>query len=151
MIPQFKLSHEHKKRQQFSVYKPEEEKKKQMLRSQSETQKYYFFVNPIIIHLPIKKKIEYYNINRKTSKILIRSATQPRNDKHLFLIPTYLFSSKKIRIFFSKIPKFCGKKHNFSQCSTYVERQKYFRPLKFQASRRLKKRRQILMSSINMH
>ena len=25
-IPQFKLSHEHKKRQQFSVYKPEEEK-----------------------------------------------------------------------------------------------------------------------------
>ena len=54
-VPQFKLSHEHKKRQQFSVYKPEEEKK-QMLRSQSETQKYYFFVNPIIIHLPIKKK-----------------------------------------------------------------------------------------------
>ena len=51
-IPQFKLSHEHKKRQQFSVCKPE---KNQMLRSQSETQKYYFFVNPIIIHLPIKK------------------------------------------------------------------------------------------------
>lgn len=109
----------------------QKKKKKQMLRSQSETQKYYFFVNPIIIHLPIKKKIEYYNIKRKTSKILIRSATQPRNDKHLFLIPTYLFSSKKIRIFFSKIPKFCGKKHNFSQCSTYVERQKYFRCLKF--------------------
>jgi len=46
------------------VYKPEEEKK-QMLRSQSETQKYYFFVNPIIIHLPIKKKIKYYNMKRK--------------------------------------------------------------------------------------
>ena len=131
-----------------------QKKKKKMLKSQSETQKYYFFVNPIIIHLPIKKKIEYYNIKRKTSKILIRSATQPRNDidKHLFLIP-YLFVllKKKSRIFFSKIPKFCGKKHNFSQCSTYVERQKYFRPLKFQASRRLKTRRQILMSSINMH
>jgi len=75
------------------VCKPEEEK--QMLRSQSETQKYYFFVNPIIIHLPIKKKIKYYNMKRKKTKILIRSATQPRNDKHLFLIPTYLFSSKK--------------------------------------------------------
>ena len=61
-IPQFKLSHEHKKRQQFSVCKPE---KNQMLRSQSETQKYYFFVNPIIIHLPIKKKIKYYNMKRK--------------------------------------------------------------------------------------
>jgi len=45
------------------VCKPEEEK--QMLRSQSETQKYYFFVNPIIIHLPIKKKIKYYNMKRK--------------------------------------------------------------------------------------
>ena len=123
-----------------------------MLRSQSETQKYYFFVNPIIIHLPIKKKIN--TMKRKKTKILIRSATQPRNDidKHLFLIP-YLFVllKKKSRIFFSKIPKFCGKKHNFSQCSTYVERQKYFRCLKFQASRRLKTRRQILMSSINMH
>jgi len=76
------------------VCKPEEEK--QMLRSQSETQKYYFFVNPIIIHLPIKKKIKYYTMKRKKkTKILIRSATQPRNDKHLFLIPTYLFSSKK--------------------------------------------------------
>ena len=65
-IPQFKLSHEHKKRQQFSVCKPEEEK--QMLRSQSETQKYYFFVNPIIIHLPIKKKIKYYNMKRKKKR-----------------------------------------------------------------------------------
>jgi len=45
------------------VCKPEEEK--QILRSQSETQKYYFFVNPIIIHLPIKKKIKYYNMKRK--------------------------------------------------------------------------------------
>jgi len=48
------------------VCKPEEEK--QMLRSQSETQKYYFFVNPIIIHLPIKKKIKYYNMKRKKSE-----------------------------------------------------------------------------------
>merc|ERR1719464_1707947 len=31
----------------------------------------------------------------ETPTILIRFATQPRNDKHLFLIPTYLFSSKK--------------------------------------------------------
>ena len=128
-----------------------QKKKKQMLRSQSKTQKYYFFVNPIIIHLPIKKNTTTWKEKTKPRRFWL---DLPPSHEMTSTCSSYLpicSPQKKIRIFFSKIPKFCGKKHNFSQCSTYVERQKYFRRLRFQASRRLKTRRQILMSSINMH
>jgi len=129
------------------------QKKKNRCWKVSQRHKNTTFLSTLLSFISLsKRKLNTATWKEKPPKILIRSATQPQNDKHLFLIPIYLFSSKKkFRIFFSKIPKFCGKKPNFSQCSTYVERQKYFRRLRFQASRRLKTRRQILMSSINMH
>ena len=91
-IPQFKLSHEHKKRQQFSVCKPEE---KNRCWEVSQRLKNTTFLSTLLSFISLsKRKLNTTTWKEKNPKILIRSATQPRNDKHLFLIPTYLFSSK---------------------------------------------------------